>query len=555
MFRNIGYKIIMMFASVLVTVMLILVYFFTVNQEKSILAQNERNIAKLTQSVTEGLQTIMIAGYADVAETFADRLHNVPDIIAFDLLRTDGEEAFKDNKTILDVNRRLGYEEFLPREKETVNRLLAADDSNLIKVLNQQKMISFYQTGQDGEQFLSFLAPIIKDENCYKCHGMKNPVRGVLLLVTSLAQAKADIEATRYQATQIALVALVSIVILTGLMITRSVIRPIKDLTEAMEEVSEGNLSYQVPILGRDELGRMAGSFNRMSHRLAESYTGLVSEQDKLTTIIQSTNEGIVVTDGKDEIVLINRAAEMLLGKDEIQIREDGFMQLFDDKGIIEKHFSSINNDSGKKELVYYKNRILSFSASQIISHEGKPIGSAALIRDVTEEKRLEAELVHLSTTDGLTGLYNRRYLNESISRELGRARRYDVQLAILMFDVDHFKNFNDVYGHETGDRVLIMIAAVMKKMVRDVDVACRYGGEEFFIILPGTDLEEATSIAERLRSRIELTLVDGLNVTISVGVANYPNINTRSIDEFIKAADKALYSAKAGGRNRVCIA
>ncbi|MBL7048158.1 MAG: diguanylate cyclase [Nitrospira sp.] len=553
MFKHIGYKIILVFGSVLIVVMLILGFFFTVHQERSILAQNKRNMAKLTQSVAEGLQTIMIAGYADVAETFADRLHNVPDVIGFDILRTNGLEAFKDNITIDDVNRRIGSEEFLPRDEVSELRLLDEHDPNLMRALETGEMVSFYREVTPGVRNLSFIAPIMLSEQCYSCHGRSQPVKGILLLVTSLAQAEEDISSTRKQATQIAILSLIVIVLVTGAVIRRSVSRPIKSLTEAMEEVADGKMNRQVEIPSRDELGRMAGSFNMMSGRLADSYEGLISEQDKLTTIIQSTNEGIVVTDRSDKIVLINAAAEALLGKEAEQIRKDGFAMLFDDPGIIESHLQNMDNDTEGSALVHYQNRIFSLSASRILSKDGTLIGSAALIRDVTEETRLTNELLLLSTTDGLTGLYNRRYLNESLGKELGRARRYTLDFSIIMFDVDHFKKFNDVYGHETGDRVLKMLGNVMIKTFRDIDICCRYGGEEFLIILPSTNLENAKISAERLRVAVETTSIDDLSVTISIGIASYPETDTRSIDEFIKKADLALYKAKEGGRNRVC--
>ncbi|MBC8414624.1 GGDEF domain-containing protein, partial [bacterium] len=199
------------------------------------------------------------------------------------------------------------------------------------------------------------------------------------------------------------------------------------------------------------------------------------------------------------------------------------------------------------------QNGTFTLSASRILSKDGTLIGSAALFRDVTEETRLTNELLLLSTTDGLTGLYNRRYLNESLGKELGRARRYTLDFSIIMFDVDHFKKFNDVYGHETGDRVLKMLGNVMIKTFRDIDICCRYGGEEFLIILPSTNLENAKISAERLRVAVETTSIDDLSVTISIGIASYPETDTRSIDEFIKKADLALYKAKEGGRNRVC--
>ena len=164
----------------------------------------------------------------------------------------------------------------------------------------------------------------------------------------------------------------------------------------------------------------------------------------------------------------------------------------------------------------------------------------------------MQAELQHLATSDGLTGLFNRRYLDTTLASELDRSKRYGHTLSIMMFDVDHFKLFNDEHGHDQGDRVLQVLSTTVKELLRTSDIACRYGGEEFLVILPETDLEGAMAIAERVRETVSQTLVDGLTVTISIGVACYPRTLVENYQKFIEAADKALYEAKAAGRNCV---
>lgn len=163
------------------------------------------------------------------------------------------------------------------------------------------------------------------------------------------------------------------------------------------------------------------------------------------------------------------------------------------------------------------------------------------------------------SRSDRLTGLPNRGYFDERVDAELSRARRYGEPVALLMLDVDHFKKFNDTYGHQMGDRVLRIVAAEVKRCVRLSDVACRYGGEEFAVILPATDVEGAKLLAERIRTRISelrIPYKDGhLEVTCSVGLSCMSLSGARSTKQFIEEADAALYEAKKGGRNRVCVA
>lgn len=172
---------------------------------------------------------------------------------------------------------------------------------------------------------------------------------------------------------------------------------------------------------------------------------------------------------------------------------------------------------------------------------------------------QLREALRDQSIRDPLTGLYNRRYLEEMMERETRRAVRGEQGLGVLMLDLDHFKNFNDTYGHDAGDTVLRETAAFLLKSVRAEDIVCRFGGEEFIVILPVADLRVTQARAERIRSKLrELPVLHqgqslGM-VTVSVGVAELPEHGT-SPKELIEAADAALYRAKREGRDRVVVA
>jgi diguanylate cyclase (GGDEF)-like protein len=172
---------------------------------------------------------------------------------------------------------------------------------------------------------------------------------------------------------------------------------------------------------------------------------------------------------------------------------------------------------------------------------------------------KLREELRSQSVRDALTGLYNRRYLGEALDRELRRAVRGKQSVGILMLDLDHFKQFNDTHGHDAGDTVLREAAAFLVKNVRAEDLVCRYGGEEFVIILPTADLEGARTRAERLREKVkELSIVyQGQQlrmVTFSGGIAEFPS-HGNTPQELMAAADAALYEAKALGRDRIVAA
>jgi diguanylate cyclase (GGDEF)-like protein len=184
------------------------------------------------------------------------------------------------------------------------------------------------------------------------------------------------------------------------------------------------------------------------------------------------------------------------------------------------------------------------------------------VIYDVTEvavnRLQLQAsnlQLQQLSSTDRLTGLYNRGHWEDALKLEYAKYSRYGHTAALIMFDIDHFKRVNDTYGHPFGDLVIQRVATLAKALVRDADVLGRYGGEEFAVLLPGTDKNGAVVLAGRLREAVEAEELyhegQRVSVTISLGVADF----TAGIvhhHELIKAADQALYASKKGGRNQV---
>ncbi len=166
--------------------------------------------------------------------------------------------------------------------------------------------------------------------------------------------------------------------------------------------------------------------------------------------------------------------------------------------------------------------------------------------------------LYELSISDGLTGLYNHRFVLRRTREETAEAKRYRTPLSLLMLDLDHFKRVNDTHGHPAGDRVLMGMAQILREHTREADILSRYGGEEFLLVLPNTGRDGARHIAERLRRQVAATDLGGaalrLRMTVSVGLASYPD-DAEDPEALIKAADDALYAAKRAGRDRVMAA
>lgn len=176
-----------------------------------------------------------------------------------------------------------------------------------------------------------------------------------------------------------------------------------------------------------------------------------------------------------------------------------------------------------------------------------------ALQRNLTEIAMLQQQLAEQANRDPLTGLYNRRYLDSTLERELARCKREGQPISLILIDIDHFKRINDTYGHQAGDKVLQQLGLRLGSLARAGDIACRYGGEEFLLLMPTMTLETARERAEDLREGFGSTAVAfgefEILTTLSIGISVYPG-NGTSPDELIRSADRALYRAKHQGRN-----
>lgn len=200
---------------------------------------------------------------------------------------------------------------------------------------------------------------------------------------------------------------------------------------------------------------------------------------------------------------------------------------------------------------------VLSLHSSRPHAFGETEIQSLESVADICANSIQNAHYVErvkqLAYLDGLTGIFNRRYFEIRILEEIERARRYDTPMAVIMADIDDFKRLNDDFGHLLGDEVLRRVSSLFHQQLRKIDVVCRYGGEEFAILLTHTNAKQAATIAEKLRRLVEKSRFPGVprTITVSAGVAAFP-AHGKTRDEIIRAADSGLYSAKQSGRNRV---
>jgi diguanylate cyclase (GGDEF)-like protein len=190
-----------------------------------------------------------------------------------------------------------------------------------------------------------------------------------------------------------------------------------------------------------------------------------------------------------------------------------------------------------------------------MVDSDRPQLGVIWAVEDITDMVRLTTELRELARTDDLTGLANRRAFSEAAEGEFQRCRRFGSVATVLMIDIDHFKPINDTYGHQVGDEVLVALATILKRMARATDLPARFGGEEFVLLLVGTDLAGAAEMAERIRLEVARHVVTStageIRFTVSIGIASFAE---ESWTAAIRKADQAMYRGKESGRNRVVV-
>jgi two-component system cell cycle response regulator len=388
-----------------------------------------------------------------------------------------------------------------------------------------------------------------------------------------------------------------------ALLLARATTRPLGELGDAAARVAAGDLSTTIEVRSRDELGRLAASFNTMTEQLRQHVGALQASRDELQAGVARIGDTLSATHDLDRIlgVVLETAIAstraragvvLLLGADRTEL-ELAVARGFEDRalsrglrlplgegvaGRVARTGDPVHGRVGTGELqpapgepvggtllaVPLKSSTTVIGVLVLYDREDGEVfddGDLATLRAFTSQATVAVDnvLLHeearrLSITDGLTGVWNYRYFTMTIGKEIERAARFGRPLALLLLDLDHFKPVNDVYGHQRGDAVLIDLAGRLKGQVRDVDTLARYGGEEFVVILPETDEEGAALAAERIRTAVRRRPFGEpdetpLDITISVGVAVFPT-HGATATSVLRRADEALYAAKHAGRD-----
>jgi diguanylate cyclase (GGDEF)-like protein len=375
---------------------------------------------------------------------------------------------------------------------------------------------------------------------------------GVLIAQAQIEQAQRSSAMRVLLALLLALVLVASVAYLQG----RSVVAQIRQLVDAARAIASGRLGERVPVRGRDELALLGRTFNEMADQLESQIHELENERRRLRDATTRFGEALAASHDVEQLlrVIVETAVDATRASGGVLVGPQGEVVELGSPAEGDQRFElPLAAGPGQSS---YGRLLLSGRGFTIQDVETASIlvGHAVV---ALENARLHKIVERQALVDGLTGLANRRHAEDALETELLRHERFGGDLAVVLADLDDFKSVNDRYGHAAGDAVLIELGRVLEETVREIDLCARWGGEEFLLLLPGTDAEGAGHVAERVRkalARRPVVTPDGraLRVTASFGVASTRGAGTWP--ELVAAADDALYAAKRSGKDAVVV-
>ncbi len=346
--------------------------------------------------------------------------------------------------------------------------------------------------------------------------------------------------------------------------IAATIVKPVRELARTATQVAHGDLAARAHVAGPAEIESVARQFNRMLEVRADAEEALRASEERLHGIVHMAAEAIVVVDEQFHVVLFNPTAETIFGCTAAEVTGtdvERFIPLRLRKAWREYMAAFVAGGSRVIRMGDHAEILglradgeefpLEISLSRI-THSGKPLYSAVL-NDISARRRDEARLVALANFDALTALPNRALFHQRLQRSLVHAQRFDERLAVLVIDLDRFKNVNDTLGHDAGDRVLQAVAERLKGCLREVDTISRLGGDEFAVLIENvTETRLVGSIARKLLKAIADVIMLGnheYQITASIGISAYP-ADGSDATTLLKNADIAMYRAKEQGKN-----
>ncbi|HQW81636.1 MAG TPA: EAL domain-containing protein [Pseudomonadota bacterium] len=354
--------------------------------------------------------------------------------------------------------------------------------------------------------------------------------------------------------------AVVVVVLLAGWLLRRTLVLPIRRITEQLAATEHSIVPGRIEVHGRDELAQLARTFNRYAEQIAENHADLHASAEQFRTVTELAHDALIQVDDDSRIISVNHAGEQMFGWEENELVGEEFKRLvpWDPRGASFGEHDGVAASraaSQMLELTAQHRDGHAFPAEVSVSYWRGPSHGLynVQVRDVTERQRADARMRMLATHDTLTGLPNRTLFNDRLKRAVERCLLESTAMALLFLDLDHFKVANDSLGHSVGDTLLRAVGERLQDCVRPGDTIARLGGDEFAMLMPNlSEAADAARMAQRIIDCIgDVFEVDGhhLQIGVSIGVTLCPG-DDRHAEQLLRKADLAMYHAKAEGRN-----
>lgn len=547
--RSLGIRLALIISTVLFLLMSIAGLWLDRQITRSMRAEEVRQAEVNGSTLLASLQTLMLNGQGTLARSWLDRMHGESGIIDIDILRRNGEEAFTDLNTVQKVNKYLGVARF-ERQPVPPRHTGRVSSTAFEQSLRGKVGVDWNSAGQ-----MTLLIPIEQHEECLACHGYdKNSLRGILKLSLSTTYAEQRIDLMRYRMWVVA-IGLVSLLGLAmWLALRSSVLMPIARLQDAITRAGQGDRDAKLTVVQNDELGAVAAEFNRMQDQLIAGEARIRAVMDNVVDAVLTIDEqGIIESANKAVRRVFGYTPEELLGR-HIKIlipslSHDEQDQPTDDHLILEGATSSGVGREIVGQCKDGKIIPIDLAVSEMWLHGRRYYIGVA--RDITERKEQMAAIKYQALHDGLTDLPNRTLFSDRLHQAILSVTREERSLALIIMDLDHFKEINDTLGHHSGDMILHQVADRIRAVLRESDTVARLGGDEFALLLPSADLEDATYIANKLLASLDRPFEvenRSFRVGASLGIAMFPEHGLDGTS-LMKRADMAMYEAKRDKR------
>ncbi len=548
--RSLGTRLALVLAGVLFALMLLAGFWIERQLTHAIHDEEISQAETHAKTLLASLQTLMLNGQGTLAREWLDRMKDAEGIADIQVLRTTGEEAFTDLDTVNSVNEFLKMPRF-SREPVRGRGQAVKNGTALSKAAGG--MIAF-----DTEQVdqITVFMPIATQTECMACHGYDpSMLRGILKLSLSTEVRERRISEMRHSLWVIAFILVLVLSAALLLTLRVNVLAPINLLREAINRVGQGDRDARLPVEWKDELGELAQGFNRMQRSLHATET-------RIRSVMDNVMEAIIIIDEKGRIESVNPAALEIFGYTAHELVGQNVSILMPEP------YKSMHDRYIENYLRTGKGNILGRRATEFVglrkSGETFPLELGlsemrtddhrhfiGVVRDITERKKQSAAIEHQALHDALTDLPNRSLLADRLKQTVLRAQRNKEQFALLLMDLDHFKEINDTLGHHYGDLILQQVAKRMREALRESDTVARLGGDEFAVLLNTSDRDHAVQVAEKLLKSLDRPFIlegQSLHVGGSIGIALFPEHGEDEVT-LLRLADVAMYVAKRATR------